>query len=120
LCQAELMPTVGKALGQVLATRGKMPKPVPGNAKLEPLIKRNEKTIALRSKGKFLPTLHCIVGTEEMPDEDLSANATEIINSLKSTLPNKEANIKSVLFKTTMGTPVKVELPWQKKKVKKK
>ena len=118
LCQAELMPLVGKALGQVLAPQGKMPKPVPGSAKLEPIIKRNEKVAALRSKGKFLPTLHTVIGTEEMSNSDLAENANEIINVLKAQLPNKEANIKSIYIKTSMGPTVKVELPWQRKKEK--
>ena len=120
LCQAELMPAVGKALGQVLAPQGKMPKPVPGNAKLEPIIKRHEKLVALRSKGKFLPTLHTIIGTEEMSAADLGENATEIINMLKTKLPNKEGNIKSIFMKTSMGPTIKVGLPWQKKKEEKK
>ena len=120
LCQADLMPAVGKAFGQVLAPQGKMPKPVPGNAKLEPLIKRNEKVVALRSKGKFLPTLHTIIGTEEMSNADLNENANEVVNTLKAQLPNKEANIKSIYIKASMGPIVKVELPWQKKKQEKK
>jgi large subunit ribosomal protein L1 len=110
LCQADLMTLVGKNFGQIMGPRGKLPKPVPRTAKLEPLIVTLRKTVKIRSKGKFLPTIHSTFGTEEMSNEDLAKNAEAIISAVKEKLPQKEANIRSILIKTTMGEPVKVDL----------
>jgi large subunit ribosomal protein L1 len=108
LCQTDLMPLVGRFLGQVLGPRGKMPKPVPGNAKLQPIVERLRKTIKVKSKGKFLPTLHFIIGTEDMTNENLAENAETVLGALKEKLPNKEGNIKSLYLKTSMGPVVKI------------
>jgi large subunit ribosomal protein L1 len=110
LCQTDLMALIGKTLGQVMGPRGKMPKPVPPTAKLGLLIERLKKTVKLKTKGKFLPTIHTTIGTEEMPNEDLAKNAETIIAVIKEKLPNKEGNIRSIYIKTTMGEPIKVDL----------
>ena len=108
LCQTDLMPSVGRHLGQVLAPRDKMPLPVPPTAKLEPFLKRLEKVVRIKTKGKFTPTVHTTIGTEEMSDEQLVENANKIIDSLKEKLPNREGNIRSIFLKLTMGPAVKV------------
>jgi len=107
LSQTDLMAAVGKALGQVLGTRGKMPKPVPPTAKLEPMIKSFSNSITLKTKK--IPTIHVFIGTEEMSNEDLEANAKAVISTVKEKLPNKEGNMKSIYIKTTMGPVVKVD-----------
>ena len=108
IAQTDLMAAVGKHMGQVLGTRGKMPRPVPPTAKLEALVKSLSGSIII--KTKTLPTIHVYVGTEEMSNEDLEANASAIISAVKEKLPNKEGNLKSIFVKTTMGQPVKVDL----------
>jgi large subunit ribosomal protein L1 len=110
LCQTDLMALTGKSLGQVMGPKGKLPKPIPPIAKLEPIIERLKKTVRIKTKGKFLPTLHAIIGTEEMPSEELVKNADAIIHAVRDKLPNKEGNIRSIYIKTTMGEPVKVDL----------
>jgi large subunit ribosomal protein L1 len=40
LADTQIMPTVGKALGQLLGPRGKMPTPVPFNAPIESFLSR--------------------------------------------------------------------------------
>ena len=110
LCQTNLMPLVGKNLGQVLGPRGKMPRPIPPTGKIEPIIKSMEGTITIKQKGKFLPTIHVMIGTKEMSKEDLIENANSVISAIVEKLPNREGNIKSLFVKTTMGKAVKVDL----------
>ena len=44
-----------------------------------------------------------------MEEEELAGNASAIIELLKSKLPKREHNISTIIFKTTMGKPIKVE-----------
>ena len=110
VAQANLMPEIGKRFGQVLAPRGKMPKPLPPGADPEPIIKNLDKTVSIKNKGKNMPVLHAPVGTREMPDEQLAQNAEAILNAIAAKLPQKKQNIKSVFVKTTMGPTVRVEV----------
>lgn len=110
IAQADLMPLIGKVLGQVMGPKGKLPKPVPGTAKLGGIIKKLQNIVQLRSKGKFLPTLQVPIGTEEMEVADLSSNADAVFTALTDKLPARKANIKSIYFKTSMGPAIKVGL----------
>jgi large subunit ribosomal protein L1 len=110
LCQTDLMALIGKTLGQVMGPKGKLPKPVPPTAKLGPIIERLKNTVRVKTKGKFLPTLHTVIGTEEMPNDQLVKNAEAVIHAIRDRLPNKEGNFRSIYLKTTMGEPVKVDM----------
>lgn len=110
VAQASLMPLVGKVLGQALGPRNKMPRPVPGNAKLEQLLERMKKTIRIKSRGKYLPTIHVPVGAEDMEDAQLVENIKTVISAVKEKMPNKEGNFRSIYLKTSMGPAVKVEM----------
>ncbi|MCK4327540.1 MAG: 50S ribosomal protein L1 [Candidatus Diapherotrites archaeon] len=107
IAQANLMPLVGKFLGQALGPRGKMPKPVPPNADLKPLVARLKNTLIIKTTGKNLPVLHVPFGTEEMTTEDLVANATAVLSAIKAKIPSPQ-NIGSVRVKTTMGPTVAI------------
>ena len=107
IAQASLMALVGRFLGQVLGPRGKMPKPVPPQADLAPLVKRLQSTVIIKTKGKNLPVLHAPIGTEVMTTDDLVENATAVISTIQNQVPSAQ-NIGSIYVKTTMGPVVQI------------
>ena len=105
LADTKLMPVVGKAFGQLLGPRGKMPTPVPFNAPIESFLERFRSSIRVRVKSSL--SMSCKIGDETMEDSDLAANAIAIINAIEKKLPNGDKNIKKILIKTTMGKIIK-------------
>ena len=113
LADTQVMPTVGKTLGQLLGPRGKMPTPVPFDADIAAFLARFRTSIKIRTRASL--SLACKIGDETMSDEDLAVNAHTVISAIEKKLPNGEKNIKKIMIKTTMGKPVK-----QMQEVKKK
>ncbi|MFQ5782930.1 MAG: 50S ribosomal protein L1 [Nitrosopumilus sp.] len=113
LADTQVMPIVGKTLGQLLGPRGKMPTPVPFNAPIDSFLQRFRSSIKVRTRASL--SLSCKIGDESMEDADLVVNAHAILSAVEKKLPNGEKNIKRVIIKTTMGKPVK-----QVQEVKKK
>jgi large subunit ribosomal protein L1 len=105
LAQPNLMAVVAKHLGQVLGTRGKLPKPLIG-IKLEEAVERAKRLVRIKSKGKYLPVAHCLVGTENMSAEELADNIDAVLEAVKA--KTGEQRIKSVHVKLTMGKPHKI------------
>jgi len=105
LADTKLMPAVGKALGQLLGPRGKMPTPVPFNAPIESFLERFRTSIRVRSKNSLATS--CKIGDESMEDSVLAANAHAVLSAIEKKLPNGDKNIKKVMIKTTMGKLVK-------------
>ncbi len=105
LSTPQLMTIVGKQLGQVLGSKGKLPKPIPPTADLKSFIEKSRKTIFLRSKGKYLPVLHCIIGNENMNKEEITENASAVLDVLRKKYG--ETTITSVYVKLTMGKAFK-------------
>ncbi len=105
LADTQVMPVVGKVLGQLLGPRGKMPTPVPYNAPIESFIQRFKSSIKVRVRGSL--SLSCKIGDISMNDEDLAHNALAVINTVEKKLPSGDKNIKRVMIKTTMGPIVK-------------
>lgn len=103
-----LMADIGKQLGTVLGPRGKMPKPIPPKAKIEPLVKSAKNSI--RIAVKETPVIHVVVGTEKLDDQQVANNVEAAYSLIKDKLPKGKNNIKSVLLKLTMGKPVKLEM----------
>jgi large subunit ribosomal protein L1 len=108
LAEAPLMPMIGKSMGAVLGTRGKMPMPVPPKAKVEALIAaaRNYVRVSLRNT----PVIQVPIGTEGMKDEDVQRNLEAVYNAVKERLPKGKNNIRAVFLKLTMGKPVRLEM----------
>jgi len=113
LADTQVMPTVGKSLGQLLGPRGKMPTPVPFNADISAFLSRFRTSIKVRTRASL--SVSCKIGDESMEDSDLAINANAVLNAIEKKLPNGEKNIKKIMIKTTMGKPVK-----QVQEVKKK
>ena len=113
LADTQVMPIVGKTLGQLLGPRGKMPTPVPFNAPIESFLQRFRSSIKVRTRASL--SVSCKIGDESMEDADLAINAHAILSAVEKKLPNGERNMKRVMIKTTMGKPIK-----QVQEVKKK
>lgn len=110
LAEGPVMIAVGKYLGQQLAPKGKMPKPVQPNSEMvEQMLKQmGSVTRVTNKKGKFMPLVQGVIGNEKMPDEQLTENALAIIDAVIKALPRKTENMKSIYLKESMGPAIKV------------
>lgn len=106
IAQADMMPLVGRFLGPVLGPRNKMPKPVPANVKLEPLLGKLQNTIKVGIKQQ--PSIQLIIGTQDMADEQIAENIEAVLAILDRHLEKGRKQIKSMFIKTTMGSVVRV------------
>ncbi len=106
VAQPNLMPVIAKSMGQFLGPRNRMPKPLLGNVNISNLVNELNRRIVLRSKGKYLPTIHCVVGTEDMEPVKLDANIKEVIGAI--TRKVGQNHIKSVYVKLTMSKPLRL------------
>ena len=104
LAEPKAMGLVAKAWGRVLGPRGKIPKPLIGALKKN--VEQAKALVRVQTKGKYLPTVHALIGEEEMKADDLAENAEAVVNEIKKKVP--EGNIKSIYFKLTMSKPVKM------------
>jgi len=106
LAQPNLMPTIARALGQFLGPRGKMPKPLMPGTNMAKIANEMNNQITIKSSGKFLPTVHCAVGTEDMEPKKIFENIKEVINSIVAKV--SQSKIKSVYVKLTMSKPMRL------------
>jgi len=81
LADTQIMPTVGKALGQLLGPRGKMPTPVPFNAPIDAFLSRFRTSIKVRTRASL--SVSCKIGDESMEDADLAINAHAVISAIE-------------------------------------
>jgi len=105
LCEAPLMPLVGKVLGRYLAPKGKMPEILLPGRSPEAMVNELKKSIRLRLRDA--PTIQTIVGNEAMNDNEIKENAERALEEIKKALPQK-VGIKNAYIKTTMGKPLKI------------
>jgi large subunit ribosomal protein L1 len=107
MAQPNLMPAVAKSLGQFLGPRNKMPKPLVGsNVNIANLATELNKRISIRNRGKNLPTVHCVVGSEDMEPSKIYDNVKEVLNTVTRKVGS--AHIRSAYVKLTMSKPMKV------------
>jgi len=106
LAEMPLMATVGKSLGKILGPKGKMPKPLPADTDLNPIVERLQNSIRIRSRDK--KTLNCTVGKEDMEPKKIADNIQAVMNRVESKLERGKMNVASSYVKTTMGPPIKI------------
>ena len=105
LAQPSMMPEIAKALGQFLGPKNKMPRPLIG-VNVGEIIKGSSNSIFIKSKGKYLPTVNCLIGKEDMEPKKIDENVDAVIDNLAKKVGRQ--NIKSVYVKLTMSSPVKL------------
>jgi len=106
IAEAPLMPKIGQQLGQVLGPRNMMPDPMPPGSDPTDKIESLRNTVTLRLREE--PLMQIKVGNEEQDLEQVTSNAEAIYDFVEDKMPQGQNNIKSVLLKTTMGSPVEV------------
>ncbi|MGD8506008.1 MAG: 50S ribosomal protein L1 [Candidatus Bathyarchaeota archaeon] len=108
IAEAPLMPVIGKILGSALGPKGRMPSPVPPTANIAEIMKKQRKTVIMRTRGQ--PVLQCRIGSEEMPDEQVVQNVRAVLGRLEGRLKRGLENVESIYIKTTMGSAVKIKV----------
>lgn len=106
VAQPNLMPVLAKSLGQFLGPRNRMPRPLLGNANLATIATEATRRVVVRSKGKYLPTVHAVVGSEDMEPDKILNNINEVMEAVKKKVGAN--NIKSVYVKLTMSKPARL------------
>lgn len=107
IAEAPLMPKIGQHLGQVFGPRNMMPDPTPPGSDTTEQIQELRNTVTLRLKED--PLLQLKVGKEDYDLDNVSRNAESVYEFIEEQLPQGMNNVKSVLVKTTMGSPIEVD-----------
>ena len=116
LAEGPVILTVAKHLGQVLAPKRKMPKPIQANiAEYDKFVAGMASSVKVsNNKGKFMPVVQLLIGNEKNDDKHLAANAMAVYNGVLPALEKKKHNIKSAFVKLTMGPCVKIGAMYRK------
>ncbi len=107
IAQPNLMPIIAKNMGQFLGPRNRMPKPLLGNINVANIVNELNRRIVIRNKGKNLPTVHCIVGSEDMDADKIGRNISEVLDSINKKVGAN--HIRSVYLKLTMSKPLRLQ-----------
>ncbi len=110
LAEGPAMIAVGKYLGQELAPKGKMPKPVTTNpAEVRSELEKLKSSVRITNRrGKGIPIIQVVVGNDSMEREKIAKNILKICEEVEKVLPRKKQNIKSIIVKKTMGPAIKI------------
>ncbi len=106
ISQPNLMPSIARYLGPFLGPRNKMPRPVMNPQELARISAEMTKRISIKNKGKFLPTIHCVVGSEKMEAKKIYENINEVLSSIDKALGSNR--VRSVYVKLSMSEPLKL------------
>lgn len=107
IAESPLMPKIGGQLGQVLGPRNMMPDPMPPGSDPTDEIEQLRNTVTLRLRED--PLMQIKVGNEDQDTENVARNASAVYDFVEEQLEKGKNQIKSVLVKTTMGSPVEVD-----------
>jgi large subunit ribosomal protein L1 len=105
LCEAPLMPLVGKVLGRYLGPKNKMPVILPPGADANKMMGELKKSVRIGIRDS--PTIHVYVGREDMDPAHVKKNIEKVIAEVKKSLPAK-VQIKNIYLKLTMSKPVRI------------
>jgi large subunit ribosomal protein L1 len=113
ISEAPLMPTVGKILGSFLGPHGKMPRPVPPNTPIAPIIERQRRMVRVRVKDQ--PLIQCRVGLQDMETSKIVENIQAVLGVLENKLTKGFRNIRKLYVKSTMGKPFEIQMEMKKR-----
>ena len=108
MADTNLMPKIGKILGQFLGPKGRMPTPIPPAAPIEAMLTRYRTAVRVKARGSL--SVAGKIGDELLDDSKVAENAVAVITQVEKKLPNGEKNIHSLLVKKTMGKLEKVRM----------
>jgi large subunit ribosomal protein L1 len=124
VARMDLMRDVARVLGRNLGQAGKMPKPLPKgygivnpNDPVDRIVANFMRRVVVQTKRA--PIVQTKFGRKSMEFEQNFENLTALVEFLQNQLPNGQGNIKSIILKTTMGQPIRVEEEELRKKGKK-
>ncbi len=106
IAQADLMPIIGRHYGQFLGPRAKMPKVVPPNADIKPLVEKLRKSVRIKVKDQ--PLLQIPIGSENMEEEKIAENILHVLRYLEQKLERGLYHVENMYVKLTMGPAVQV------------
>jgi large subunit ribosomal protein L1 len=107
IAESPLMPKIGGQLGQVLGPRNMMPDPMPPGSDPTDEIEQLRNTVTLRLRED--PLMQIKIGNEDQDTENVARNASAVYDFVRDHLEKGDNQIKSILVKTTMGSPVEVD-----------
>lgn len=114
VAQANIMAPIATVFGKYLGPKGRMPNPKNGSIipvkipSLKPIYEKLQNTVKVATKNEAI--IKCSVGTEDNKDDEIVENIMNIYTNVLHLLPQEEANIKSVMIKTTMGKPLRIDI----------
>ena len=108
LAETDLMPRIGKSLGQFLGPRGRMPSPIAVNAPIEGIIGRYRTAVRIRTRAQL--ELACKIGDEAMTDEHIAENVLAILSAVEKKLPSGMKNMGRITIKKSMASTVTVSV----------
>ena len=106
ISQPNLMPNIAKQLGTFLGPKNKMPKPIMSPQDLNKISEEMSRKISIKNKGKFLPTIHCVVGSEKMETRKIYDNIKEVVTGVEKAVGSNR--VRSVYVKLTMSKPMRL------------
>ena len=113
ISSAPNMPSVATTFGRILGPAGKMPSPKLGiimnesEKDIKEVVEKINSVVRVQTKE---PSIKVSIGKKSMTDAQISENIKAVYSAVLNELPNQKENIKSVLVKSTMSKPIKVEM----------